>query len=45
MNHYSIKMENKLLGFVALVLTKVITGKLPAEDFLKAYDFTLLEES
>ncbi len=24
-----------------MVLTKVITGKLPSDDFLKAYDFTL----
>ncbi len=26
---------------IAMTLTKVITGKLPSEDFLKAYDFTL----
>lgn len=29
---------------VAMVLTKVITGKLPDRDFLKAYDFTLPDE-
>lgn len=30
---------------VAMVLTKVITGKLPESDFLKAYDFTLPGEA
>ncbi len=30
---------------VAMVLTKVITGKLPKQDFLKAYDFTIPGES
>lgn len=26
---------------IAMVLTKVITGKMPSEDFLKAYDFSI----
>ncbi len=28
----------------AMVLTRVITGKLPGQDFLKAYDFTIPDE-
>ena len=30
---------------VAMVLTNVITGKLPKQDFLKAYDFTVPREA
>jgi hypothetical protein len=30
---------------VSMVLTKLITGKLPSEDFLKAYDFTIPDQN
>ena len=29
---------------ISMVLAKVITGKLPSDDFLKAYDFTLRDD-